>query len=105
MLQAQPAGCPRTAGACAAAFASAKQRKGFLEVVVGFLSVEEKRKRCLVAKSGWKTFVQGCGRRVVVFLGVGDMDAAGVVCLVVSNQILQLIVFLLKKIATFVAHE
>ena len=69
------------------------------------MSVEEKRKRCLVAKSGWKTCVQGCGRRVVVFLRVGDMDAAGVVCFEVSNQILQLTVFLLKKIVTFVANE
>ena len=41
----------------------------------------------------------------MVFLRVGDMDAAGVVCFEVSNQILQLTVFLLKKIVTFVANE
>lgn len=59
----------------------------------------------LIAKSGWKICVECCGRRVVVFLRVVDMDAAGVVCLVGFNQILRLTVFFLKKIATFVAHE
>jgi len=95
----------RTAGACAAAFASAKQRRVSWRRWLDFLSVVEKRKRCLVAKSGWKICVQGCGRRVEVFLRVVDMCAAGVVCFEVSNQILQLTVFLLKKIVTFVANE
>ena len=68
MLQAKPAGFIPDGRRLRRRLCKRKTEKGFLKEEVGFLSVEEKRKRCLVAKSGWKRCFQGCGRRVVVFL-------------------------------------